>query len=103
MVKAAGGGGARRREIERRFYDNPTKYSVLGREPDTADTLEADGLIKREFENGKHVATIVIEPDNLRVIAWQVGINEYCRAIGKPPIFHDLPARFNIGAPQGNA
>jgi hypothetical protein len=40
--------GARRYELEvrRTTATGPKKYCVPGREPDTADTLEGDGLIK---------------------------------------------------------
>jgi hypothetical protein len=32
----------------------------------------------------------VLKPDDLRVIAWQLGANEYCRAHGMPLPFPDL-------------
>ena len=70
--------GARRYELEvRQHLNGPKKYCVPGREPDTTDTLESDGLIKQE---GSHI--VVLKPDDLRVIAWQLGANEYCRAHG---------------------
>jgi hypothetical protein len=50
---------------------------VPGREPDTADTLESDGLIKQEGND-----VVVLKPDDLRVIAWQLGANEYCAHTG---------------------
>ena len=79
--------GTRRYELEVRqtTATGPKKYCVPGREPDTADTLENDGLIKQE---GKHI--VVLKPDDLRVIAWQLGANEYCRAHGMPLPFPDL-------------
>ena len=41
--------GARRYQLEvRQHLNGPKKYCVPGREPDTADTLESDGLIKQE-------------------------------------------------------
>ena len=81
--------GAGRYELEvrqhlngpKKYCNGPKKYCVPGREPDTADTLESDGLIKQE---GK------LKPDDLRVIAWQLGANEYCRAHGMPLPFPDL-------------
>jgi hypothetical protein len=61
--------GARRYELEvRQHLNGPKKYCVPGREPDTSDTLESDGLIKQE---GNHI--VVLKPDDLRVIAWQLG------------------------------
>ena len=50
--------GAGRYELEvRQHLNGPKKYCVPGREPDTADTLESDGLIKQE---GKHI--VVLKP-----------------------------------------
>ena len=79
--------GARRYELEVRqtTATGPKKYCVPGREPDTADTLERDGLIKQEGND-----VVVLKPDNLRVIAWQLGANEYCRAHGMPMPFPNL-------------
>jgi hypothetical protein len=75
--------GARRYELEvRQHLNGPKKYCVPGRAPDTADTLESDGLIKQE---GNHI--VVLKPD---VIAWQLGANEYCRAHVMPLSFPDL-------------
>src|SRR6516225_9170980 len=72
-------------DVRQTTATGPKKYCVPGREPDTADTLESDGLIKQE---GKHI--VVLKPDDLRVIAWQLGANEYCRAHGMPLPFPDL-------------
>jgi hypothetical protein len=73
-------------ELEIRHNVNgPKKYCVPGREPDTADSLENDGLIKQK---GKDI--VVLKPDDLRVIAWQLGANEYCRANRMPLPFPDL-------------
>jgi len=78
--------GARRYELEvRQHLNGPKKYCVPGREPDTADALESDGLIKQE---GKRI--VVLKPDDLRVIAWQLSANDYCRAHGMPLPFPDL-------------
>jgi hypothetical protein len=61
--------GTRRYELEvRQHLNGPKKYCVPGREPDTADTLESDGLIKQEGND-----VVVLKPDDLRVIAWQFG------------------------------
>jgi hypothetical protein len=60
------------------------KYHVPRLEPDTAETLEADGLIKTYHDDGEWIATDLIEPDNLRVIAWVISINKFCRASAVP-------------------
>jgi hypothetical protein len=53
--------GARPYVLEvRQHLGGPKKYCVPGREPDTADTLESDGLIKQE---GKDI--VVLKPDDL--------------------------------------
>jgi hypothetical protein len=78
--------GARPYVLEvRKHLNGPKKYCVPGREPDTGDTLESDGLIKQK---GKDI--VVLKPDDLRVIAWQLSANEYCRAHGMPLSFPDL-------------
>ena len=90
--------------VKRTYLDGSTRYCVQGQEPDTAETLEADGLIEREFDRrGRHVATVVLDPDNLRVIAWQMSVNELCRAHGRAPIFHDLGVTVVDGEPKGRA
>ena len=78
--------GARPYVLEvRQHLNGPKKYCVPGRAPDTADILESDGLIKQQ---GKNI--VVLKPDDLRVIAWQLSANEYCRAHGMPLPFPDL-------------
>jgi hypothetical protein len=73
-------------ELEvRESVNGPKKYCVPGHEPDTADSLQNDGLIKQK---GKNI--VVLKPDDLRVIAWQLGANEYCRANGMPLLFPNL-------------
>ena len=57
--------GAGRYELEvRQHLNGPKKYCVPGREPDTADTLESDGLIKQEGKD------IVVQR---RVLCQEVG------------------------------
>jgi hypothetical protein len=78
--------GARPYVLEvRQHLKGPKKYCVPGREPDTADSLENDGLIKQKAKD-----IVVLKPDDLRVIAWQLSANEYCRAHGMPLPFPDL-------------
>jgi hypothetical protein len=78
--------GARPYVLEvRQHLNGPKKYCVPGREPDAADSLENDGLIKQK---GKDI--VVLKPDDLRVIAWQLSANEYCRAHGMLLPFPDL-------------
>jgi hypothetical protein len=78
------GGGRYELEV-RQHLNGPKKYCVPGRAPDTADTLESDGLIKQHSKN-----IVVLKPNDLRVITWQLGANEYCRAHGMPLPFPNL-------------
>jgi len=47
----------------------------------------------------------VMRPNHPRVVAWQVGVNEYLRTLGVPPAFDDLsqPIADPIGEPRGSA
>jgi hypothetical protein len=77
--------------FDRRVYpDGLVSYSVPGLEPDTAETLEADGLIKHYKQDGSY-HTEVYEPGNPRVLAWQVGVNEYCALLGVLRCFPGIP------------
>jgi hypothetical protein len=78
----------------RQSANGPKKYCVPGHEPDTADSLQSDGLIKQK---GKNI--VVLKPDDLRVIAWQLGANEYCRANGMPLLFPNLE---DVKVTEGN-
>ena len=73
--------------LDRLVYSDgrPTRYCVPGREPDTMETLEADGLI----ESGGDTI-LVMQPNHPRVVAWQVGVNEYLRAAGEPPAVDEV-------------
>jgi hypothetical protein len=64
------------------------------------ETLEADGLI----ESGGDTI-LVMRPNHPRVVAWQVGVNEFLRTVGVPPAFDDLcePIADPIGEPRGSA
>jgi hypothetical protein len=79
-------------ELEARTYlDGTVRYCVPGLEPDTGDTLEAAGLIKREYDKrGRWVSTTVFWPDNPRVRAWQARVNRYSVEHGESPPFPDL-------------
>ena len=57
------------------------KYTVPGLDPDTVETLETDGLIRVHKKGGK-TFTGFLEPKNLRVLAWVMGVNETCRLRG---------------------
>jgi hypothetical protein len=74
----------------------PTRYCVPGREPDTMETLEADGLIECRGD-----VILMMRRDDPRVVAWQVGVNEYLRAAGEPPAFDEVsePIADPIGEP----
>ena len=57
--------------------------------PDTAQTLERDGLIQCQYdEHGKYVST----PHSLRVLCWQVTVNSAARGRGRGDVFKHLPA-----------
>lgn len=60
-------------------------------QPDTAESLEADGLIVRKYESGQWVETLVRDPYNLRVLAWQLTMNAKCHHLGVPEMFKGLP------------
>ena len=61
--------------------------------PDTAQTLERDGLIQCQYdERGKYVSTIVHDPHSLRVLCWQVTVNSAARRCGRGDVFKHLPA-----------
>jgi len=68
--------------LDRLVYSDgrPTKYCVPGRKPDTMQTLEADAFIEWRGD-----AILVMQPNDPRVVAWQVGVNEYLRAVGDRP------------------
>jgi hypothetical protein len=59
------------------------QFAIPGREFETAEALEAEGLIKREFRHGKWTATKVLAPRDKRVIIWQINTNKqaqtHCR------------------------
>jgi hypothetical protein len=88
--------------LDRLVYSDgcPTRYCVPGCEPDTMETLEDDGLIEWRGD-----AIVVMQPDDPRVVAWQVGVNEYLRAVGVPPAFEEVsePIADPIGEPHGSA
>jgi hypothetical protein len=91
-------------QIEARTYsDGMVKYCVPGLEPDTGDTLEAAGLIKRHYNTkGKWVSTTVFWPGNLRVRAWQVGLNQLSASLGVPPPFPELDLDALDGTSRGS-
>jgi hypothetical protein len=61
--------------------------------PDTAQTLERDGLVRYQYdEDGKYVSAFVLDPDNVRVICWQLTVNADARRRGLEDVFKNLPA-----------
>ncbi|MGA8613721.1 MAG: hypothetical protein WB760_19020 [Xanthobacteraceae bacterium] len=52
------------------------QFALPGREFETAEVLEAERLIECEFTDGNWTATKVFAPRDLRVIIWQININE---------------------------
>jgi hypothetical protein len=78
-------------QFERRVYqDGSVRYCVPGLEPDSAVTLERDGLIK-QYDQGGRIIAEVYEPHNQRVLAWQIGLNGYCASLGAAPMFPEVP------------
>ena len=65
----------------------PDLVTLPGREFETAEGLEAEGLIRREFTHGEWAATKVFAPRDLRVIIWQININEGNLVDGRRPHF----------------
>jgi hypothetical protein len=59
------------------------QLALPGREFETAEALQAEGLIKREFRDGKWTAKKVLAPRDTRVIIWQINTNKqaqtHCR------------------------
>jgi hypothetical protein len=86
--------------------DGTVVYVVPGHPPDTWESLERDGLIRRQYNsNGNHIETLVFKQDDLRVIAFQLTMNARCQQIGKRPIFDGLSDAFDVFPyePQGTA
>jgi hypothetical protein len=59
------------------------QFTLPGREFETAEALEAQGLIKREFTHGEWTATKVLAPRDTRVIVWQINTNEQDQVHGR--------------------
>ena len=70
------------------------QYALPGCDFETAESLETDGLIKREFTNGKWTTTRVFAPDNMRVVLWQFNVNELDRVDGRPLHFPEVKKRW---------
>jgi hypothetical protein len=71
--------------------DGTVIYVVPGLEPDTAETLQRDGLIETDWVS-QPATTKVFFPNNSRVLAWQMTVNESCRRQGVPEMFPGVPA-----------
>lgn len=70
------------------------QYALPGSDFETAESLEADGLIKREFTNDEWTTTRVFAPDDIRVVVWQFNVNEQDRVRGRPLHFPDVKKRW---------
>jgi hypothetical protein len=77
-----------------RPIDGRVVYLSEGRaSPDTAQTLERDGLVRCQYdEDGKYVSTFVLDRDDVRVICWQLTVNADARRRGREDVFKNLPA-----------
>jgi hypothetical protein len=82
--------------------DGRVLYLPLGQEqPDTKATLERDGLITCQYdEQGKYISTEVLDPQNIRVICWQLNVNMDARRLGREPVCTDLPADLFENSPD---
>jgi hypothetical protein len=69
------------------------QYALPGCDFETAEALEADGLIKLEFTNDEWT-TRVLAPDDIRVVVWQFNVNEQDRVHGRPLHFPDVTKRW---------
>ena len=70
------------------------QYALPGRDFETAEELESDGLIKRECTNGEWTTTKIFAPDDMRVVLWQFNVNEQDRVHGRPARFPDVTRRW---------
>ena len=70
------------------------QYALPGCDFETAESLEADALIKREFTNGKWTATKIFAPTDMRVVLWQFNVNELDRVEGRPLHFPEVKNRW---------
>ena len=66
------------------------QFAPPGREFEAAEVLEAEGLIKRDSTDGEWTATKVFAPRDLRVIIWQININERDLVDGRRPHFPEV-------------
>jgi hypothetical protein len=97
-------------EVER-FLDREKKhvfYKLSGQPLDSSETLERDGLIKTERnKRGKWVSTLLLAPDNIRVILWVRSLNETCRLQGVPEMFEGFEKEHGMqvidAQPSGSA
>ncbi len=70
------------------------QYALPGCDFETAESLEADALIKREFMNGRWTTTKIFAPKDMRVVLWQFNVNELDRADGRPLHFPEVKNRW---------
>jgi hypothetical protein len=69
------------------------QYALPGCDFETAESLETDGLIQREFTDGKWTTTKVFAPDDMRVVVWQFNVNEQDRVHCRPLHFPGVKKR----------
>jgi hypothetical protein len=80
-----------------------TVYTAPGLPPDDYASLERDGLLTRAFDDaGRHNRTVVFKPDDPRVIAFELTMNDRCRRVGIAPMFPDI-GELIADATVGNA
>jgi hypothetical protein len=66
------------------------QFALPGREFETAEVLEAERLIEREFTDGEWTGTKVLAPRDTRVIIWQININDQDQVHGRRPHFPEV-------------
>ena len=70
------------------------QYALPESDFETSESLEADGLIEREFTNGEWTTTRVFAPDDIRVAVWQFNVNEQDRVHSRPLHFPNVKKRW---------
>jgi hypothetical protein len=66
------------------------QFTLPGREFETAEVLETERLIECEFADAEWTATKVFAPLALRIIIWQIDINERDLVDGRRPHFPEV-------------
>ena len=80
-------------QVWRHPTNGTTVYLPIGQAlPDTAETLERDGLVSCRRDAQGNVRARVHDPLHVRVLCWQLTVNADARRLGHEPVFTDIPA-----------